>query len=154
MDEKTIDYSKLSMKDWTFNQYDHGGSRIYFSGESNQNQRELIVDTFMDKDFAEYINERAREYFEVKLDPYGYTGTLTRLKKFVYGNFGSVTMVIFDWGISFQILTGGSSVTIEIPKTFHGNDDKNNDTIQVRVDGAMKMLTRSVKDIKVYLKSR
>ena len=50
-------------KDYTFNQYDHGGSRIYIHGESGD--RELIVDTYYDKDFAEYINKCTKEYFKL-----------------------------------------------------------------------------------------
>lgn len=50
--------------DYKFEQYNHGGSRIFIDGESGD--RELLVDTYYDKDFAEYTNECTRQYFEIE----------------------------------------------------------------------------------------
>lgn len=52
---------KNRKNDYIFNQYDRGGSRIYINGEAGD--RQLLVDTFYDKDFAEYINKCTKEYF-------------------------------------------------------------------------------------------
>lgn len=48
-------------KDFTHNIYDHGGSRIFIDGESGD--RQLLVDTYYTKEFAEYIGKCTREYF-------------------------------------------------------------------------------------------
>jgi len=50
-------------KDFTHNKYEHGGSRIYINGESGD--RQLIVDTYFDKEFAEHIEKCTREYFGI-----------------------------------------------------------------------------------------
>ena len=49
------------VKDFTHNKYDHGGSRIFIDGESGD--RQLIVDTYYNRIFAEYIEKCTREYF-------------------------------------------------------------------------------------------
>jgi len=46
---------------WKFTQYHHGGSRVCIDGESGE--RQLLVDTYLDEDFAGYMNECARAYF-------------------------------------------------------------------------------------------
>jgi len=55
---------KKRSSDYRYNQYTHGGSRIYIDGESGD--RQLIVDTYYDEDFAKFINEKVQEYFNLK----------------------------------------------------------------------------------------
>ena len=50
-------------KDFTHNKYEHGGSRIFIDGESGD--RQLIVDTYYDREFAEYIEKCTRDYFGI-----------------------------------------------------------------------------------------
>ena len=50
--------------DFVHNIYPHGGSRIFINGDSGD--RQLIVDTYYDKEFAEYIEECVRKYFNIK----------------------------------------------------------------------------------------
>ena len=50
-------------KDFTHNKYEHGGSRIFIDGESGD--RELLVDTYYDREFAEYIEKCVRDYFNL-----------------------------------------------------------------------------------------
>ena len=50
-------------QDLVHNKYDHGGSRIFIDGESGD--RQLLVDTYYDKDFAEYIEQCVRKYFGI-----------------------------------------------------------------------------------------
>ena len=50
-------------KDFTHNKYKHGGSRIFVDGESGD--RQLIVDTYYDREFAEYIEKCTRDYFGI-----------------------------------------------------------------------------------------
>lgn len=49
-------------KDYRFEKYHHGGSRIYINGEAGD--RELLVDTYYSEAFSEYIDKCVREYFE------------------------------------------------------------------------------------------
>jgi len=49
------------LNDWKFNQYDHGGSRSYIDGESGD--RQLIIDTYYNSTFAEYMDDCAKNYF-------------------------------------------------------------------------------------------
>lgn len=51
-------------KDYISNHYSHGGSRIALDGESRD--RQLIVDTYLDHDFAVYIDNCVRKYFNFK----------------------------------------------------------------------------------------
>jgi len=46
-------------------QYEHGGSRIYFESDKDSG-RDLLVDTYQDKRFAEYILECVKQYDKVK----------------------------------------------------------------------------------------
>ena len=48
-------------KGWTFNQYPHGGSRSFIEGESGD--RHLIIDTYYNSAFAEYMDDCAKNYF-------------------------------------------------------------------------------------------
>ncbi|MFP4369251.1 MAG: hypothetical protein ACLFR2_06715 [Candidatus Kapaibacterium sp.] len=48
-------------KDLTQYKYEHGGSRIFVDGEVGD--RQLLVDTYYDTDFAEHIEKCTREYF-------------------------------------------------------------------------------------------
>lgn len=50
--------------DFVHNIYKHGGSRIYIDGESGD--RQLLVDTYYDEEFAEYIETCVKEYFYPK----------------------------------------------------------------------------------------
>jgi len=47
--------------DYRFTVYHHGGSRMCIDGESGD--RQLLVDTYLDEDFANYINKCATGYF-------------------------------------------------------------------------------------------
>ena len=49
------------MKDCKTDFYDNGGSRTFIDGEAGH--RQLIVDTYLDKEFAKYIEKCVREYF-------------------------------------------------------------------------------------------
>ena len=55
----------LDLSDWKYQQYKHGGSRMFFDGESGE--RQLIVDTYYTEEFAAYINKAARGYFEAAI---------------------------------------------------------------------------------------
>ena len=50
-------------KNLKFNQYEHGGSRIYYEDKKELNHKELLVDTFYTKHFAEYILNCVKDYF-------------------------------------------------------------------------------------------
>lgn len=50
-------------QDFIHNKYDQGGSRMFVNGESGD--RQLLVDTYYDSDFAEYLEECIRTYFEL-----------------------------------------------------------------------------------------
>lgn len=50
-------------KDFTHNIYKHGGSRIFIDGEAGN--RQLLVDTYYDREFAEYIEKCVRDYFNL-----------------------------------------------------------------------------------------
>ncbi len=60
MDAETI---KGRRKDYTYNQYPHGGSRIYIDGGAGD--RQLLVDTHYDEAFAKYIDGCVRDYFDL-----------------------------------------------------------------------------------------
>jgi len=62
-DKMTKEQITQRPKDFTHNKYEHGGSRIFIDGESGD--RQLIVDTYYDREFAEYIEKCTREYFEI-----------------------------------------------------------------------------------------
>ncbi|MCO5250754.1 MAG: hypothetical protein M9949_04945 [Candidatus Kapabacteria bacterium] len=47
--------------DFKHNIYEHGGSRMFIDGDSGD--RELLVDTYYDEDFALYVEKCVREYF-------------------------------------------------------------------------------------------
>ena len=53
-------------KDFTHIIYKHGGSRIFIDGEAGN--RQLLVDTYYDREFAEYIDKSVRDYFDIKQD--------------------------------------------------------------------------------------
>lgn len=53
-------------KDLTHNIYKHGGSRIFLDGEAGN--RQLLVDTYYDQEFAEYLDKCVRDYFDIKQD--------------------------------------------------------------------------------------
>lgn len=61
MSNMTAEEILARRNDYTFDQYDHGGSRIYIDGESGE--RQLLVDTYYDKEFAEYIDRCVQAYF-------------------------------------------------------------------------------------------
>lgn len=53
------------------NNYDHGGSRMYFEGRQPEHplkspDRDLIVDTFQDKKFSDYIEKCVKEYYDIE----------------------------------------------------------------------------------------
>lgn len=53
------------------NNYEHGGSRMYFEGEQPDHplespDRDLIVDTFQDKKFSDYIEKCVKEYYDIE----------------------------------------------------------------------------------------
>ena len=50
-------------KDFTHNIYEHGGSRIYIDGESGD--RQLLIDSYYSKEFAEYIEQCVKEFFNI-----------------------------------------------------------------------------------------
>jgi len=57
---------KKAFKDSSFieiSQYEHGGSRIFHNEPEN---RELIVDTYQDENFAKYILDCVKKYFNSK----------------------------------------------------------------------------------------
>lgn len=56
-----IEWIKNRKADYKFNLYKHGGSRIFIDGDSGD--RQLMVDTYLDADFANYINDCTRSYF-------------------------------------------------------------------------------------------
>lgn len=49
------------LTDLIHNKYEHGGSRVFINGESGD--RQLLVDTYYDCEFADYIEKCTREYF-------------------------------------------------------------------------------------------
>jgi len=53
--------AKRMLNDWKFNRYNHGGSRSYIDGQSGD--RQLMVDTYYDSTFAEYMDDCAKSYF-------------------------------------------------------------------------------------------
>jgi hypothetical protein len=64
MKEKmTKDQIAQRPKDFTHNKYNHGGSRIFVDGESGD--RQLLVDTYYDHEFAEYLEGCIRHYFSL-----------------------------------------------------------------------------------------
>lgn len=63
MSKPTKQEIKDRLDDFRHNIYDHGGSRIFIDGESGD--RKLLVDTYYTKDFAEYIEQCVKEYFNV-----------------------------------------------------------------------------------------
>lgn len=50
-------------KDFTHNIYPYGGSRIFIDGESGD--RCLLVDTYYDVEFAQYLEECVKKYFDI-----------------------------------------------------------------------------------------
>jgi hypothetical protein len=60
-----IDKIKSRKEDYKFNLYKHGGSRSYIDGDSGD--RQLMVDTYLDADFAKYIDNCTRSYFGMNL---------------------------------------------------------------------------------------
>jgi len=50
-------------EDFTHYKWEHGGSRIFINGESGD--RQLLVDTYYKREFAEYIERCVRDYFEI-----------------------------------------------------------------------------------------
>lgn len=64
MSELTKAEIERRKEDYVYTQYQHGGSRIYLDGESGK--RQLLVDTYYDEDFARFINEKVREYFDIE----------------------------------------------------------------------------------------
>jgi hypothetical protein len=59
----TIEEIRSRPNGYKYNQYDHGGSRIYADGDSGD--RQLLVDTYYDEAFAKYIDECVRKYFQI-----------------------------------------------------------------------------------------
>jgi len=45
------------------NQFEHGGSRIYFEDKDGECDRYLLVDTYRDVEFAKYIKGCVEKYF-------------------------------------------------------------------------------------------
>lgn len=48
-------------KDFTHRKFWHGGSRMFIDGDHEN--RKLLIDTYFDHEFAEYIEKCVREYF-------------------------------------------------------------------------------------------
>ena len=51
-------------KDFKHNQFTSGGSRMFINSETDSFQ--LIIDTYLDDNFADYMEECVRKYFKFK----------------------------------------------------------------------------------------
>lgn len=63
-ERKTKEQIKAAESRYTNDIYPHGGSRCFIDGEAGE--RCLLVDTYYDKEFAEYINKCVKKYFNIQ----------------------------------------------------------------------------------------
>lgn len=61
----------MAKKELVYHQYEHGGARFYFETEPDRRDamrsptRDLIADVYQDEEFALYIKECIKKYFNI-----------------------------------------------------------------------------------------
>lgn len=112
---------------WTFNQYYHGGSRIYIDNESDG--RILLVDTYYDADFAKYINECALKYFQEPTDSRYELSVYERCKEIFDSNltweekYNSIFDIGSSSGIQFQWLNMDTTYEEDVTNYMKGFEE-------------------------------